>query len=486
MSKNKVPARRAGREMRVAVWAARHPQFVATPSLVLASLADLGPVTTGSIAAGALVGGLGWLRAHPDSFHRYAMPRLRSARRRWLSPYAGHRWHAVCMACDLVRLHPHTGETTYPRITRVRAISPSIDRVTVALAPGQSLRTWQDRADELAAMLNADSLGITRVSPRVVALTVVRGNPFDHIVPAVPIPDEPDQVNLSALPLGATEDGGTWCESLTGGNSWLVLGDTGSGKSGLIWNPLRAMGPMIREGLVRVSMVDPKGGMETIQGRQLFHAWADHVEDADDDDSGTDALDMGERSDYQGDSALRVISAFRQRMKDRQADLAASGQRKFTLSRETPFELLMIDEMSMLTAFGSRLAGKALNRMLAEILTQGRANGFVVCGYLHEPTKDIIPVRDLFPCRIALRTASASYVDMVLGEDARARGALADEIPAGEDYAGIGFRVDRRHRNPVRVRAGYVTDTEIAELVRTCAPVAEPATVHEFAPRVVA
>lgn len=481
MPKKTVPARRAGREVRVMVWAARHPQIVAAPTLALASVADLGPTTTGEIAAGLTLAGVAWLRAHPDSFHQHITPRLRSARRRWLSLYAGYRWRNVCLACDLIRFHPQTGEQAVPRVIRVQAVSRSIDRVKIALAPGQSLRTWQDRQEELASMLNAQSLGILRLSPRVIQLIVIRTNPFSHTIPAVPIPDDPGEVDLAAIPLGMTEDGRTWCEPLTGGNSWLVLGDTGSGKSGLIWNPLRAMGPLIRDGLVRVSMVDPKGGMETIQGRDLFYAWADHVEDADDDESGTDALDDGEASDYQGDSALRVISAFRDRMKQRQAALAASGDRKFTISRETPFELLLIDEMSMLTAFGSRLASKTLNRLLAEILTQGRGPGFAVCGYLHEPTKDILPVRDLFTRRIALRTASSSYVDMVLGEDARLRGALADEIPADEDHAGIGYRVDQRDRNPVRVRAGYVTDEDITELVRTCTP-RDPGTVVPFRP----
>lgn len=469
-NKNKVPARRPGREVRAAVWAARHPQFVAAPTVALASVADLGPVTTGSIAAGLAAAGVGWWRAHPDSFHRYAMPRLRSARRRWLSPYAGYRWRSVCQACDLVRTHPQTGQLAVPRVVRVQVVSPTIDRVKVALAPGQSLRMWQDRADELAAMLNADTLGITKISPRVLQLTVVRGNPFDYLVPAVPIPDECDEVDLSAIPLGVTEDGGVWTEPLTGGNNWLVLGDTGSGKSGLIWNPLRAMGPMIRDGLVRVWMVDPKGGMETIQGRPLFHRWADHVEDTDDADSGTDARDDKSAEDYAGESALSVVNDFRNAMKDRQADLAAQGARKFTLSAETPFELLMIDEMSMLTAFGSRLASKTINTQLAEILTQGRSTGFGVCGYLHEPTKDIVPTRDLYRRRMALATSSASYVDMALGEGARDRGALADQIPADEAYAGVGYRVDTRHRNPVRVRAGYVSDDQIAELVRTCTP----------------
>jgi S-DNA-T family DNA segregation ATPase FtsK/SpoIIIE len=62
------------------------------------------------------------------------------------------------------------------------------------------------------------------------------------------------------------------------------------------------------------------------------------------------------------------------------------------------------------------------------------------------------------------------------------RGALADEIRVGEEFAGIGFRVDDRSRNPIRVRAGLVTEDEIDELVRTCTPHADPgeATVVAF------
>jgi hypothetical protein len=33
------------------------------------------------------------------------------------------------------------------------------------------------------------------------------------------------------------------------------------GKGSLIWAPLRAMGPLIGDGLVRVSMIDLKGGI---------------------------------------------------------------------------------------------------------------------------------------------------------------------------------------------------------------------------------
>jgi S-DNA-T family DNA segregation ATPase FtsK/SpoIIIE len=59
---------------------------------------------------------------------------------------------------------------------------------------------------------------------------------------------------------------------------------------------------------------------------------------------------------------------------------------------------------------------------------------------------------------------------MALGDGARDRGALADEIPGDEAHAGIRFVIDAASRLPVRFRAGYVTDTEIDELVQRCTP----------------
>jgi S-DNA-T family DNA segregation ATPase FtsK/SpoIIIE len=67
---------------------------------------------------------------------------------------------------------------------------------------------------------------------------------------------------------------------------------------------------------------------------------------------------------------------------------------------------------------------------------------------------------------------------MTLGDDMRMRGALADEIPLDEEHAGIGFRVDQRSRNPIRVRGGYNTDEDITELVATCSPTPPTGRAH--------
>lgn len=69
---------------------------------------------------------------------------------------------------------------------------------------------------------------------------------------------------------------------------------------------------------------------------------------------------------------------------------------------------------------------------------------------------------------------------MVLGDGARERGALADEIPGDEQHAGIGFVVDAASRLPVRFRAAFVSDDEIDELVERCTPWARPGDVIEM------
>jgi integrase len=71
--------------------------------------------------------------------------------------------------------------------------------------------------------------------------------------------------------------------------------------------------------------------------------------------------------------------------------------------------------------------------------------------------------------RICLGVTAASHVDMVLGDGARERGALADEIPGDPAHAGIGFVIDTGSRLPVRFRAAFVDDDEIDELVDRCA-----------------
>ncbi|MGR7001274.1 hypothetical protein ACU686_29780 [Yinghuangia aomiensis] len=76
-------------------------------------------------------------------------------------------------------------------------------------------------------------------------------------------------------------------------------------------------------------------------------------------------------------------------------------------------------------------------------------------------------LRNLFPDRIALRLDEPAQVDMVLGLGARDRGAAADLIsPIPDVGAGVGYVKRETHPEPVRVRAAFVSDSDIDAMVR--------------------
>jgi S-DNA-T family DNA segregation ATPase FtsK/SpoIIIE len=110
--------------------------------------------------------------------------------------------------------------------------------------------------------------------------------------------------------------------------------------------------------------------------------------------------------------------------------------------------------------------------------------GYTVRGHVQEPTKDTIPVRELFPRRICLRVATKSHVGMVLGDQAYDRGAWANRI--GESEPGVGYLWGEGVREPLRVRGGWVPDETIKQLESFVAGDPEPgvpATVLALRPR---
>ncbi len=99
------------------------------------------------------------------------------------------------------------------------------------------------------------------------------------------------------------------------------------------------------------------------------------------------------------------------------------------------------------------------------LLSQGRAVGVLVVAAVQDPRKDVLPFRDLFPTRIALRLVEADQVDLVLGDGARDRGAECESISYTQP--GVGYVLLDGRREPARVRAGHVTDQDLTEMAAT-------------------
>jgi S-DNA-T family DNA segregation ATPase FtsK/SpoIIIE len=431
--------RTRGVEMRAAGWVGRHPGSVYAPAALTASGIELGWTATGGIVGGMAAGLCAWYRAHPDTFDRFAAPRLRAWRRRWIN-YVGPRWRNALIACDLYTTHRKTGELRVPRLLKVRSYSPSVDTLYVRLHPGQHLRQFEAKLPELTEALGVERIALERVKPRVIALVVQRSEPFTEVIDAPEMVFDSDAVDLADLYVGETEYGTDWRLPLLEQHIFAA-GATGAGKNSIVASLLRGVAPLVRDGSVRLWLCDPKQ-MEFAKLAGIAYRYADSE-----------------------DAAAELVDEYVQDMQATQRRFAEQGTRKVTPSTVTPLNLLILDEMGALLAYGDANIARGLRKQLALVGSQGRATGHSMVGLVQEPTKDTVPVRDLFTTRICLRVTSAAHVDMVLGENARLRGALADEIPNDPATAGIGYVIRQRSRVPMRVRAAYVDDRELDELV---------------------
>jgi S-DNA-T family DNA segregation ATPase FtsK/SpoIIIE len=426
---------------RLAWWllrvAAEHPALVAAGAGLWWALATLGPVRL-AVAFGLCAAGCGAARWRwPERFERLLWCRLRAAWRRWW--VYGRRWSHALTSCGLA--DDVGGDVWVPQLRGVRSTRWA-DVVRVRMLSGQDPAAWEQKAEALAHAFDATGCRVVVERPGRLLLHFTRRDPLTPVVPAVPVPDECDP---AAVVAGVAEDPHgdglvPWAVRLLGSHL-LVAGATGSGKGSVLWSLVRGLLPGIRAGLVQVWAVDPKGGMELAPGAHLFARFA-HTEPA---------------------AMLDLLEDAAALMRDRASWLRESGRRVLDPSPGEPLVVVVVDELAALVAYGGdRDTKKRAEHLLSLLLSQGRAPGVVVVAAVQDPGKDVVPFRDLFPQRVALRLVEETQVDMVLGRGYRDRGARADRIPT--TLPGVGYVVLDGVREPVRVRAGHVTDTDLATM----------------------
>ncbi len=426
---------------RIAWFLIRHPLLDLVTGLVLLVWINTGwPGVTG--LAGIVVAALAGLRIwRPDWFARYV---ARPARCRWRGWFYRRHWHAVLTVAGLAP--GYRGRTLLPVLVRVEA-GECTDLLIVRLVSGQSPARFADHAEALAHGFGVLLCRVRSASPGAVILELVRRDALAEPMAALPIPADPD---LKALPVGRCEDGSVFCIRLAG-THLLIAGATGAGKGSYLWGLIRATLPLLAAGLVQVWACDPKL-MELAFGRALFDRYGRYAADPDDiaDLLETAVADMQAR-------ALRF----------------AGQQRDHTPTQEFPFVVVLVDEIAFLTAYqADRKLKDRILAALATLTTQGRAVGYCVVAALQDPRKEVLNIRNLFPDKIALRLDEPAQVDMVLGEGARDRGALCDQISAIPDIgAGVGFVRLEANPDPVRVRAAFVSDEDIRAMAAYAAPV---------------
>jgi DNA segregation ATPase FtsK/SpoIIIE, S-DNA-T family len=300
-----------------------------------------------------------------------------------------------------------------------------VDRVTVRTVAGQQPADWSRRLDALAHGFGARSCQVREVPrrPGYVELVVGRVDPLAAIVPALPLPDALD---LDAVPVGRREDGDAWTVRLRGSHT-LIAGATGAGKGSVLWSLIRALGPGVRDGLVRLWVLDPKGGMELAAGKALFARFCH--------DTATEMASVLE-------DTVTVMQARAARLR--------GVTRLHQPSTDEPLIVVVVDELASLTAYAERDDKRRIAAALSLLLSQGRAVGVVVVAALQDPRKEVLPFRDLFPTRVGLAMVEAEQTDLVLGRGARVRGADCSRIPLSAP--GTGWVWCDGDNEPVRPR----------------------------------
>ncbi|MFG1697475.1 FtsK/SpoIIIE domain-containing protein [Nonomuraea sp. NPDC049309] len=330
------------------------------------------------------------------------------------------------------------GRDYLPRLGKVTCTAWA-DLVTVRMLNGQTVKDWTDRADHLAHGFGAPSCRVSVLKAGRLLLTFPRHDPLADPLPALPIPD---RTSVGPVEIGKQENGLPWRLKVHGTHI-LVAGATGAGKGSIIWSTIRGLLSAVQAGLVELWALDPKL-MELSFGRDLF----------------------GPRYAATPEACADLLEQAVKVMQERAARFAGV-QRSHTPTTQDPFILVIVDEVAFLTAYqADKHLRQRITAALATLTTQGRAVGIGVLAALQDPRKEVMNIRNLFPDKIALRLDESEQVDMVLGDGARDRGALADQIsPAPAKGAGVGYVRLEASPDPIRVRAAYVSDDDIHAMV---------------------
>jgi S-DNA-T family DNA segregation ATPase FtsK/SpoIIIE len=419
---------------------ARHPLAAGILAVLALTWVNLKWVGLIALAAWVVVVLAAWRFFWPVSYTRRVTGSVRGSWRGWRYR---RRWAGVMTIAGAAPWYQ--GRVILPVLGKVTATRYA-DRVQVRLVSGQSAADFAKCAENLAQGFGALLCRVRTARSGAVVLEFIRRDALAALVPALPIPSTPD---LKALPVGRREDGLPWLVKLHGTHV-LIAGATGAGKASLLWGLVRAIFPLLQARLARVLAADPKL-MELAYGWAIFDTY------------GTYAASPV--------AIAAMLEAAVADMQDRAARFAGR-QRDHTPTIEDPFVVVLVDEVAFLTAYQpDRKLKERIMAALATLTTQGRAVGYSVVAALQDPRKDVLAIRNLFPDRIAMRLDEPEQVDMVLGDGARDRGAACELIsPDPAIGAGVAFVRLEGDPDPVRVRAGWVSDAEIRDLAAACIP----------------
>lgn len=287
-----------------------------------------------------------------------------------------------------------------------------------------TVKDLEDVRDYVAASLNARRTRVIRLTPGVASLTLEWEKNVHKSVVANPT----NQINATQLPR-VELDQDVLLELDT---SLLVVGESGSGKSNLTWFILNSLN--LNSVPHRDYVLDPKKVelADLVHGRYT-RAYADTPTECE-----------------------AVIEKFHADMMTVFTRMKADGIRRIEISDKNPLHILIADELLLL-----RIAQAGVDSPLGEILSAGRAAGFIVLANSQLGQVDAISrLRDLFPQRVCMATKSSDLTNAVLGPRAEERGARCTEITE----KGVGYIFTDHHGSFQRFKPPFIDDAGIRKV----------------------
>ena len=425
-------------------WVERHPRWSGSWIVLTVLAAWIGlasPVTCAVIGGAPALVGFVWQAASPGGYERFCAGPLRRFGWRFWTRVRWKRLAERCRLSDRIPVIVRTREgrraqqkLLVPRLRKVRATGHRLE-LTIRARAGQTVEDLDEAAPRLASTLGAVSFRTRPVSGGLAGCTTVVELVMDDALTTAAVATEPSDSGVDRLRLGRTQEGNDWQVQLRGRHT-LVAGCSGAGKGSVMWGICCGLAPAVQADVVRLWGIDLKRGVELEMGSGLFSAHA-----------------------YKPEDALDVLKSLMATIDVRGLRMAGTT-RLHEPTPGDPLHVLVIDELAALTAYADLSIRREAERLLSEILTQGRALGVVVVACVQDPRKDVVAMRGLFTQTVALRLRSTEETAMVLG-DGMTHVAPAHRI--SPTFPGTGWIVEDNGAVD-RVRADYWPDDLIRDV----------------------
>jgi hypothetical protein len=373
------------------------------------------------VAAAFVVALLGWTRE----------PLARSLARSHLR----RRWGLACRHAELASRNDRVPWVMRCSLTRAG------EQLRVRLPAGAQVPDLENASERLAAFLGVREVRVSRdpANARYARVVVLRRDPLADPNP-IPWPlANADHCSLwQPIPVGEDEDGNQVTVTLPERNL-LDAGEPGAGKSTVVQLLIAAAA---LDPSVVLTLFDPKLVELAVWQGCAHRLVGPNVDDA-----------------------IDVLKALIGELDDRYLTLLANRARKVAPGDGLPLHLVVVEELAFYTNGPDRKASAAFSVLLRDFVARGRAAGMVTVTTTQKPSADVVPtyLRDLFGFRWALRCSTPDASDTILGRGWASQGYSAASIDP--TARGVGLLL-QEGGVPVRLRACYLDDLELADLAR--------------------